>query len=235
MRTNWSDSGTTSSLHVSEHLCVSFLPSRLSIFLCGSLSELIQETKHRAQIKQLKKDLKSREGENATSEFQPEEESLIVEPDVSYNEAKSHRLGIYNENSPRSKHREVSQAGARIYTTHSKTISPLTCSYFPKQVHTQTALTTAFPEMILPMIGHRNSPRPHPTPKSSCGNIRRICQTQTHRHRPSARNLAQTGTCNNDNNGRDGRWQGQTPRHSHFHWTPREDRGACSSTAREYA
>ncbi|KAI0255955.1 hypothetical protein BJV78DRAFT_585302 [Lactifluus subvellereus] len=68
------------------------------------------ETKHRAQIKQLKKELKFREDGTATSVLRLEDESLIIEPDVSYDETRSHRLSIYNGSSPRSNHREVSQA-----------------------------------------------------------------------------------------------------------------------------
>ncbi|KAH9976019.1 hypothetical protein BGW80DRAFT_76180 [Lactifluus volemus] len=64
--------------------------------------------KQRAQIKQLRKDLKTREEETATSGFQREEESLIIEPDVAYNKERSHRLDIYNEDSLSSKCHESS-------------------------------------------------------------------------------------------------------------------------------
>jgi len=67
----------------------------------------IQEIKHRAQIKQLKKDLKSREANIATSRSQLEEESLIIDPGVAYDETRSHRLDIYNEGSPCSKRHRV--------------------------------------------------------------------------------------------------------------------------------
>jgi len=67
----------------------------------------IQEIKHHAQIKQLKKDLKSREANIATSRSQLEEESLIIDPGVAYDETRSHRLDIYNEGSPCSKRHRV--------------------------------------------------------------------------------------------------------------------------------
>jgi len=63
--------------------------------------------KHRAQIKQLKKELKSRVAEAATR-LQLEEESLIIEPGEAYNEARSHRLDIFNESIPHSERRVVS-------------------------------------------------------------------------------------------------------------------------------
>ncbi|KAH9995497.1 hypothetical protein BJV77DRAFT_222342 [Russula vinacea] len=66
------------------------------------------EVKHRAQVKQLKMELKSREGEAATRSLQLEEESLIIEPGEAYNEARSHRLGVYNEDNPHSKRRKSS-------------------------------------------------------------------------------------------------------------------------------
>jgi hypothetical protein len=53
-------------------------------------------------------ELKSREGEAATRSLQLEEESLIIEPGEAYNEARSHRLGVYNEDNPHSKRRKVS-------------------------------------------------------------------------------------------------------------------------------
>ncbi|KAI9458188.1 hypothetical protein BJY52DRAFT_440424 [Lactarius psammicola] len=65
------------------------------------------ETKYRAQVKQLKKELKSRERESVTNKVQLEEESLIVEPGMPYDEARSHRLGIYND-SEGSHHRKLS-------------------------------------------------------------------------------------------------------------------------------
>jgi len=68
------------------------------------------ETKHRAQIKQLKKELRSREAEASMSGPQMEEESLIIDPGVSYDESRSHRLEVYNENSLRSNRLEPSPA-----------------------------------------------------------------------------------------------------------------------------
>lgn len=89
------------------------------------IARMIQEIKHRAQIKQLKKELKSREEGTATSELRLEDESLIIEPDVSYDETRSHRLSLYNESSPsRSNHREVSQAIITVTLTRSKLNSP---------------------------------------------------------------------------------------------------------------
>ena len=67
----------------------------------------VQKIKHRAQIKQLKKDLKSREANVATSRSQLEEESLIIDPGVAYDETRSHRLDVYIEGSPRSKRHRV--------------------------------------------------------------------------------------------------------------------------------
>src|SRR6266704_788020 len=67
----------------------------------------VQEIKHRAQIKQLKKGLKSREANVATSRSQLEEESLIIDPGVAYDETRSHRLDVYSEGSPRSKRHRV--------------------------------------------------------------------------------------------------------------------------------
>ncbi|KAF8273049.1 hypothetical protein EI94DRAFT_47325 [Lactarius quietus] len=55
------------------------------------------ETKYRAQVKQLKKELKTRERESLTAKPQLEEESLVIEPDMPYDEARSHRLDIYND------------------------------------------------------------------------------------------------------------------------------------------
>jgi hypothetical protein len=55
------------------------------------------ETKYRAQVKQLKKELKSRERESLTAKSQLEEESLVVEPHMPYDEARSHRLDVYND------------------------------------------------------------------------------------------------------------------------------------------
>ncbi|KAN0130891.1 hypothetical protein V8E53_011269 [Lactarius tabidus] len=55
------------------------------------------ETKYRAQVKQLKKELKSRERESLTAKLPLEEESLVVEPHMPYDEARSHRLDVYNE------------------------------------------------------------------------------------------------------------------------------------------
>jgi len=65
------------------------------------------EIKHRAQIKQLKKDFKTREANVATSQSQLEEESLIIDPGVAYDETRSHRLDVYNEGSPHSKRHRV--------------------------------------------------------------------------------------------------------------------------------
>ena len=64
--------------------------------------------KHRAEIKRLEKELKYLEAEAgaATRNLQPEEESLIIEPEA-YNEVRSHRLRIYDENSPHRKRRKV--------------------------------------------------------------------------------------------------------------------------------
>jgi hypothetical protein len=62
--------------------------------------------KHRAQVKQLKVELKSRD--EASSRRQLEEEYLIIEPGEAYNEARSHRLDVYNEGPPNSKRRKVS-------------------------------------------------------------------------------------------------------------------------------
>lgn len=67
-----------------------------------------QEMKHRAQVKQLKMELKSREAEATTGRLQLEEESLIIGPGEAYNEARSHRLDVYNESTPHSKRRKVS-------------------------------------------------------------------------------------------------------------------------------
>lgn len=53
------------------------------------------ETKYRAQVKQLKKEHKSRERESVTGKLQLEEESLVVEP--GYHGTRSHRLNIYND------------------------------------------------------------------------------------------------------------------------------------------
>jgi hypothetical protein len=64
--------------------------------------------KHRAELKQLKKELKSRKAKAGTRTPQLEEESLIIEHGEAYNEARSHRLDIYNENSPLPKRRKVS-------------------------------------------------------------------------------------------------------------------------------
>ncbi|KAF8475173.1 hypothetical protein DFH94DRAFT_114831 [Russula ochroleuca] len=64
------------------------------------------EVKHRAQVKQLKVELKSRD--EASSRRQLEEESLIIEPGEAYNEARSHRLDVYNEGPPNSKRRKLS-------------------------------------------------------------------------------------------------------------------------------
>ena len=63
----------------------------------------IQEINHRAQIKQLKNGLQSREANIATSRSQLEEEPLIIDPGVAYDETRSHRLDVHNEGSPRSK------------------------------------------------------------------------------------------------------------------------------------
>ncbi|KAH9000394.1 hypothetical protein EDB92DRAFT_497778 [Lactarius akahatsu] len=59
------------------------------------------ETKYRAQVKQLKKDLKSLERESVTNKLQFEEESLIVEPGMPYEGARSHRLDVYNDSEGR--------------------------------------------------------------------------------------------------------------------------------------
>ncbi|KAH9066755.1 hypothetical protein EDB87DRAFT_1678604 [Lactarius vividus] len=59
------------------------------------------ETKYRAQVKQLKKDLKSRERESVANKPQFEEESLIVEPGMSYDGMRSHRLDVYNDSEGR--------------------------------------------------------------------------------------------------------------------------------------
>ena len=76
----------------------------------------IQEIQHRAQIKQLKKDLKSREANVATSSrSQLEEESLIIDPGVAYEETRSHRLDVHNEGSPRSKRHMGSLGNAHGY------------------------------------------------------------------------------------------------------------------------
>ncbi|KAI0305833.1 hypothetical protein B0F90DRAFT_929792 [Multifurca ochricompacta] len=63
------------------------------------------ETKQRVHVKQLKKELNSREVKTAISNLQIEEESLIIEPDVCYDGSRSHRLDIYNQSSPRSRRR----------------------------------------------------------------------------------------------------------------------------------
>jgi hypothetical protein len=53
-------------------------------------------------------ELRSREEEATTRRLQLEEESLIIELDGEYNEARSHRLGVYNDGTPHSKRRKVS-------------------------------------------------------------------------------------------------------------------------------
>ena len=67
--------------------------------------------KHRAQIKQLQIELKSRKVEVARAQL--EDESLIIEPGKAYNKVRSHRLDVYNEDAPSSssKRRKV---GRRI-------------------------------------------------------------------------------------------------------------------------
>jgi hypothetical protein len=64
----------------------------------------IQDVKHRVEIKRLKKEY--REAGAATRRLQLEEESLIIEPGA-YTEVRSHRLQIYDENSPHPKRRKV--------------------------------------------------------------------------------------------------------------------------------
>ncbi|KAH9004802.1 hypothetical protein EDB86DRAFT_1990438 [Lactarius hatsudake] len=59
------------------------------------------ETKYRAQVRQLKKDLKSRERESVANKLQFEEESLIVEPGMPYEGTRSHRLDVYNDSEDR--------------------------------------------------------------------------------------------------------------------------------------
>ncbi|KAH9995439.1 hypothetical protein BJV74DRAFT_830097 [Russula compacta] len=49
----------------------------------------------------IKHQFKSRETEDAANRLQLEEESLIVEPGVAYNQARSYRLDVYSESSPR--------------------------------------------------------------------------------------------------------------------------------------
>ena len=111
MRRSGSGSANTSSLPVFERRYVQQLAASARHL---SIGWHIQEIKHRAQIKQLKKDLKSREANVATSRSQLEEESLIIDPGVAYDETRSHRLHVYNINdgSPRSKGHRVRWAMA---------------------------------------------------------------------------------------------------------------------------
>ncbi|KAI9440631.1 hypothetical protein H4582DRAFT_2074416 [Lactarius indigo] len=59
------------------------------------------ETKYRAQVRQLKKDLKTRERESVTNKLPFEEESLIVEPGMPYDGTRSHRLDVYDDSEGR--------------------------------------------------------------------------------------------------------------------------------------
>lgn len=114
------------------------------------------ETKYRAQVKQLKKELKSRERESLAAKPQLEEESLVVE---TYDETRSHRLDIYND-AEGSHQRKLSTARVQNSDDPFSADEPDSPSSFPS--------SAAQPELAQTQErGHGQAKRSHSNSESS--------------------------------------------------------------------